>query len=547
MCGITALIGRNDQKLELTPTRVAKIAKCAKRGPEDTKCEKIRDSVIMGFHRLAINGFNDATAMQPLHLKECVLICNGEIYNWKKLYEDLGFEAKTGSDCEIIIHLYRKFGMDYTLRILDGVYAFVLMDKDTDEIIVGRDPYGVRPLFISFPEEGPLACIIASEMKTIVEFPETQGHINQVEPGTFLQIDLSTGDGMSFMHSSGGSFVNDEIRTETQACQLVRDALTTAVNKRAENTDREVACLLSGGLDSSLIAALLAKRYGAENLHTWSVGLRGSEDLRYAKIVAKHIGSQHHNIELSEEEFLKAIEEVIYAIESYDTTTVRASVGNWLVAKYIKEMSNAKVILNGDGSDEVCGGYLYFNYAPDEYAFDQECRRLLNDIHYFDVLRSDRSVSYHGLEARTPFLDRNFVRTYHSIPPALRCHSKNEKCEKYLLRKAFDGLDLLPKEILWRRKEAFSDGVSSKQRSWFKIIQIHALQKIKDLGYREKDGAKAEGIYYRAVFERYFKGNADIVPYQWMPRFVEAKDASARTLDVYWKQAEKSEACATSE
>ena len=534
MCGIIVLIGDDDGVLDAQSTRT-KMAAGHRRGPEQSDYSKVHDNIVMGFHRLAINGFEDDTAMQPLELDQCVLVCNGEIYNWKELYAAVGITPKTGSDCEVILHLYRKFGIEYTLQLIEGVYAFVLLDKSSGALFIARDTFGVRPLFISYPADGSLRCIIASEMKSIVEFPSTAGCIAQLEPGTFLSIDCKSGDGMSTVHSAANSVVNKAIGTEGEACETIRKALIDSIGKRATNTDRPIACLLSGGLDSSLVSALVAKEYGADKLHTWSIGLKGSEDLRYAKLVADHIGSQHHSIELSESEFLGAIDEVIFAIESYDTTTVRASVGNWLVSKYIKEQSDAKVIFNGDGSDEVCGGYLYFHCAPNEYEFDKECRRLLRDIHLFDVLRSDRSISYHGLEARTPFLDRNFVQTYLSIPPALRFHGKEGNCEKYLLRKAFADSDLLPNKVLWRTKEAFSDGVSKVSRSWFTIIQEYALEKIKDMGFAESNPAKAEEVYYRAVFERYFNGNAGVIPYKWMPRFVEASDASARTLAIYEK------------
>ena len=242
---------------------------------------------------------------------------------------------------------------------------------------------------------------------------------------------------------------------------MINESLSEAVRKRVNNTDREIACLLSGGLDSSLITALVKKMCPNKQLTTWSIGLKGSEDLKYARMVADHLGTVHNEIVVSEYDFLNCIESVIQAIESYDTTTVRASVGNWLISKYIKENSDCKVVFNGDGSDEVCGGYMYFHCAPDSIEFDKECKKLLKEIHFFDVLRSDRSISSHGLEARTPFLDANFVSTYLSIPANIRNHSENKCCEKYLLRRAFDN-GLLPKEVLWRTKEAFSDGVSSQ-------------------------------------------------------------------------------------
>ena len=229
--------------------------------------------------------------------------------------------------------------------------------------------------------------------------------------------------------------------------------------------------------------------------------------------------------------FLDAIPEVIYTIESYDTTTVRASVGNWLISKYIRENSDAKVVFNGDGSDEVTGGYMYFHLAENALEFDHECKRLLKDICYFDVLRSDRSISSHGLEARTPFLDKNFVQMYLSIPAETRfLEMKRTKIEKYLLREAFDKTNLLPDNVLWRTKEAFSDGVSTQKESWFETIQNFAKEKYKDMNI---DGPTAEKYWYRELFNQYYPNCKNVIPYMWMPKFVDATDASARTLDIY--------------
>ena len=326
--------------------------------------------------------------------------------------------------------------------------------------------------------------------------------------------------------------------------------LENAVIKRVANTEREIACLLSGGLDSSLICGLVNKHHKGK-LHTWSIGFEGSDDLKYAQIVADHIGSIHHPITVSEKEFLDNIPNVIKAIESYDTTTVRASVGNWLICKYIKEQSDSKVIFNGDGSDEVMGGYLYFHAAPNCLSFDKECRKLLSNIHFFDVLRSDRSISSHGLEARTPFLDRQFVQYYLSIDPQLRHHKGVNKPEKYLIREAVNmcSPNLLPKEVLWRTKEAFSDGVSSQKKPWFETIQDYVktdiFSHLKD--YEEDEIIKnfnpyfynppqtLEQLYYRDLFKENFTNvqSDKCIPYFWMPNFVEATDASARTLNIY--------------
>jgi len=288
--------------------------------------------------------------------------------------------------------------------------------------------------------------------------------------------------------------------------------------------DTNLACLLSGGLDSSLISAMVAKFVPKGQLQTYSIGMTGGTDLYYAKMVSNHICSNHTEIVLTEFEFFDAIKEVIYNIESYDTTTVRASVGNYLVSKYIKNNSDAKVIFNGDGSDELTGGYMYFHNCPSNIEFDHECKRLLSDIQYFDVLRSDRSISCHGLEARTPFLDRSFVHQYLSLPIEYRNFNNSQQIEKWLLRKSIEIMDnnLLPKEVLWRNKEAFSDGVSSQNRSWFEIIQ----EKLDDIYTDEKFEEKKnlftfntpqtkEQLYYREIFESFYQGKENVIPYFW--------------------------------
>ena len=236
-----------------------------------------------------------------------------------------------------------------------------------------------------------------------------------------------------------------------------------------------------------------------------------------------------------------AIPEIIAKIESYDTTTVRASVGNYLISKYIKNNSEAKVIFNGDGSDEVTGGYMYFHAAPDEFSFDAECRRLLQDIYTFDVLRSDKSISSNGLEPRTPFLDRNFVQFYMSLPASMRCHNKKRDCEKYLLRKAFHNKGVIPESVLWRTKEAFSDGVSGDRKSWYQIIDDKIIERFGskyDITTRNSDGiinppTTREQKYYRDIFDNLYPNLASVVPYFWMPKFIEAHDSSARTLSIY--------------
>ena len=267
--------------------------------------------------------------------------------------------------------------------------------------------------------------------------------------------------------------------------------------------------------------------------------------------MADYLGTNHTEVIITEEEMIQAIPEVIYAIESYDTTTVRASIGNYLLGKYIEKHSEAKVIFNGDGSDELCGGYLYMNKAPNGIEYDIEIRRLLKDIHKYDVLRSDKCISSHGLEPRTPFLDKNFVNFYLSIPSSLRMHTKMDKCEKYLLRYSFsflyfsvDGKQILPDIVLWRKKEAFSDGVTNQKRSLYNIIDDFTknivLKKENEESYSHNPPKTNEQNYYRQLFDDYYPNLATIVPYFWMPKFVEATDPSARTLDFYNERVSRS-------
>ena len=324
-----------------------------------------------------------------------------------------------------------------------------------------------------------------------------------------------------------------------EICSNVNRLLTEAVDKRLMS-DRPIGCLLSGGLDSSLIAALVARNYQPGTLETFSIGIKGSTDLYYAKMVADHIQTKHHHIELTEQDFLDAIEEVIYNIESYDTTSVRASVGNYLVSKYIKENTECIVIYNGDGSDEVCGSYLYLKNAPNDQEFHDECTKLLKEIHCFDVLRSDRCVSENGLEPRTPFLDKSFVNYYMSINPSLR--TSKDRMEKFILRESFNGTGLLPDEVLWRQKEAFSDGVSGKEKSWYEIIQEMVDQKISDEEFKQFQETHLhntpqlkESMYYRQIFEKYYGDkHSNIIPHFWMPKWNgNIVDPSARVLSVY--------------
>jgi asparagine synthase (glutamine-hydrolysing) len=561
MCGIFALLNTDNTNNQNQLVIKEQFNKGKRRGPEFSKLDFNYLKSIIGFHRLAINGLN-SESNQPIVFNNIVLICNGEIYNYKQLYTIMNITPTTDSDCEVIIHLFLKYGIEQTLLILDGVFSFILFDfrinNDIENFVyIARDPFGVRPLYKLYNSKDHYGLFpmygFASELKCLEYFYNNNTHhyrLEQFEPGTYSLFKFGSNIKSmwkpiienkhyfipSFPYSKlvmDISGVKEEIFINTSKY------LNASVIKRCKTTERPVACLLSGGLDSSLIAALVANYFNKKGIQieTYSIGLENSEDIKYAKIVAEYIGSKHTEIIVTEKEMYEAIPEVIYALESYDTTTVRASIGNYLIGKYISLNSEAKVIFNGDGSDELFGGYLYMNKCPDDIEFDKESRRLLKDIYLFDVLRSDKSISSNGLEPRTPFLDKTFVNYILSIPAFFRNHNNFKECEKYILRNSFsekyfcnnNGQKILPDEILWRKKEAFSDGVSSKGRSLYTILQEKIAIETNSL----QANIETEKYYYKSIFEKAFPNCDHIVPYFWMPKYTNATDPSARTLDLY--------------
>ena len=583
MCGIFALLNSylDDEMESMTKEQ---FYKCKGRGPEYSSFNTYH-KLILGFHRLAINGLND-DSNQPIIYNNITLICNGEIYNYEKLYKYMNVIPITNSDCEVIIHLYLKYGIEQTLTMLDGVFAFILYDNritkenTSNKVYVARDPIGVRPLYYMRPlndrhifshdsdtenenqnNNEPLYGF-ASEMKCLETYYNDTTQTNKkytlthFEPGTYSMFKL-TEQGLdvwypimknksyympTFPHEHFLNFTKQQQLDKLKEDYYIHIAkyLKLAVDKRCVTSERPIACLLSGGLDSSLIAALVAdyfKKNKQQQIETYSIGLENSEDIKYARIVAQYIGSKHNEVIVSERQMFDIIPELIQTIESYDTTTVRASIGNYLIGKYIAANSDAKVIFNGDGSDELLGGYLYMNKCPDDIEFDKEVRRLLKDIHLFDVLRSDKCISSNGLVPRTPFLDRNFVNYVLSIPPYFRNHNNFNEPEKYLLRRSFDKeyfqnsqkQQILPDKILWRKKEAFSDGVSSQEKSLFLILQEMIALKYSE----ETPNIELEKKYYKSLFDKHFPNCEHIIPYFWMPKYTEANDPSARSLDVY--------------
>tara|TARA_B110000967_G_C18893127_1_gene568721 strand:- start:1236 stop:2867 length:1632 start_codon:yes stop_codon:yes gene_type:complete len=543
MCGIVGacMVGRDwRQNVPIARQIVERAFNVSNaRGPEHSALKEYNDGAcFLGMHRLAINGLENSSN-QPIEYENLATVCNGEIYNHATLIRGWGDRQWTNSDCESILHVLRNTNPKIGLSTLDGVFALCMHDNQDKSFLVARDTFGVRPLFWG-------VVMIAPECQLIV-FSSELKHLTQCDPGSVMQFRPGTFTKYEFIEDRGYQlYDSDTFRSLPPCCMTdtapalaltqatVRNALEDAVWKRVQNTERELAVALSGGLDSTIIAAIAARCIAPRRLRTFSIGLEGSPDLAYAAIAAKHINAEHTEILCTESDFVNAVPEVIRAIESYDTTTVRASVGNYLLAKYISKNTDCKVVLNGDGADEVAGGYIYFRAAPSSSEFDAECRRLLTNIHYFDVLRSDRCMAAFGLEARTAFLDPAFVSAYFMIPVEERM-PRHGTIEKALLRSAFQ--DIIPAEIVSRKKEAFSDGVSSYRRSWYTIINenlnaIGAIETGCSLLQYNTPTTREMGIY-RSIFREAYPGCDHVIPYFWMPRWVNARDSSARTLEIY--------------
>ena len=586
----------------------ANFAKMAHRGPDNSRFQRhaahnVRS--VFGFHRLAINGLT-ADGNQPFEAAHCKLICNGEIYNFRELIvrHDMEQTCAGNSDCEVIIHLYKRLGMEAMLNELDGVFAMVLYDGSTNRTYVARDPMGVRSLFIGTEDMGMgmgmggmgtgIDFSVASEMKSLSHC--APGRVAQFPAGCYYEYDNATTRGNYFAYykhvsvdmvdivnvrtqtkyrtrgrssidndtgsgsgSGSGSGGTDDRKQPFSAAKL-RNLLIDAVKKRLMS-DRPIGALLSGGLDSSLVTAIICKHdarfaNSPKQLNTYSIGLRGSVDLLWAKRVADFLGTTHHEVCLDEAAFLDAIEATIAQIESYDTTTVRASVGNYLVSKYISNTTDDVVIYCGDMSDEIFGSYRGFINAgtADDFAIENE--RIVQDVRFFDLLRSDKSISGCGLEARVPFADKALVEYVMSINPRHKRFNDGDYIEKAALRAAFDVLApenaYLPHDALWRRKEAFSDGVSAQPhphllggsadsavvtRTWIDMIREHVAAKISDVEYlnarnnfRHNTPYDKESYYYRKLFEKHYPGRETVIPYFWRQPFCTELDPSARLL-----------------
>ena len=435
MCGILAIYFRSQPEQIEEILRAFKIL--SNRGP-DSGSLTITDTDILGFRRLAIMD-QSVKGSQPFYTDKTKLICNGEIFNHKDLEKKYDIQCHSRSDCECIIHLFEKIGFEETLLNLNGDYAISLSTEDM--VYFARDPIGVRPLFYGYTEDGEFA--IASYAKALTEFCDD---VTQLTPG-WGTYDRKSGKLTLHRHNHEPSVVK---YTVPGLEEIVRTTLFNAVDQRLMS-DRPMGCLLSGGLDSSLLTSIMCKLIGPENVRTYSIGMVGSQDLYHAKIVADYLGTQHTEVLFTPEEGFAAIPAVIRDLESYDITTIRASVGMWLLAKYISENSDDVVLISGEGADELFCGYLYFHSAPSPRELCNESLRLVQNLYLYDALRADRCISSHGLELRVPFLDKEMV----SLCLSLSGHLKEPKngLEKDLLRSAFSGISWLPEDVLRRRKD----------------------------------------------------------------------------------------------
>lgn len=513
MCGIAAIFKIKEQTQELRKKALEMAKKIRHRGP-DWSGIYCGGSAILAHERLSI--VDPQSGGQPLYSpdKKQILAVNGEIYNHREIRERFKgrYEFQTGSDCEVILALYREKGTDF-LEDLSGIFAFALYDEEKDDFLIARDPIGVIPLYIGRDKEGKIYC--ASELKALEGFcdsyePFLPGHCYIGSEGVMKR--WYTRDWMKYDESLPETVSSETYQQEVTA---VHDALEDAVRCQLMS-DVPYGVLLSGGLDSSVISAI-AKQFAAKRietdgqkdawwpqLHSFAVGLEGSPDLAKAREVADFIGTVHHEIHYTIQEGLDAIRDVIYYIETYDVTTVRASTPMYLLARVIKSMG-IKMVLSGEGADEVFGGYLYFHKAPDARAFHEETVRKLSKLYLYDCLRANKSLSAWGVEGRVPFLDKEFLDVAMRIHPASKmCPGKT--IEKKVVREAF--AHLLPESVAWRQKEQFSDGVGYSWIDTLKQITSEAVSDEQMAHAAERfpihTPMNKEEYYYRSIFEEYF-------------------------------------------
>ena len=511
MCGIVSILNVKEQTQELRQKALRMSQKIRHRGP-DWSGIYCGGSAILAHERLSI--VDPESGGQPLYSpdRKQVLAVNGEIYNHQEIRKAYAgrYDFQTGSDCEVILALYRDKGINF-LEDLNGIFAFVLYDEEKNEFLIARDPIGVIPLYIGYDADGTV--YVASELKAL------EGQCERYEPflpGHYL---WSKKAGFLTKYYQRDWMQYETVKDNEASVSAIHDALEAAVCRQLMS-DVPYGVLLSGGLDSSVISAI-AEKYSEmriednsrtkaywPRLHSFAVGLKGAPDLAKAKLVADHIGTVHHEINYTIQEGLDALRDVIYFIETYDVTTVRASTPMYLLARVIKSMG-IKMVLSGEGADEIFGGYLYFHKAPSAQAFHEETVRKLSKLHLYDCLRANKSLSAWGVEGRVPFLDKEFLDVaMRTNPEAKMC--PGQMAEKRIVREAF--ADMLPAEVAWRQKEQFSDGVGYSWIDTLKAItaeavtdeqMAHAVERFPINPPKNK-----EEYYYRSIFAEHFPSDS---------------------------------------
>lgn len=556
MCGIVCAFDLKKSAQELRPQLLEMSKRIRHRGP-DWSGIYCGDKAILAHERLAI--VDPQSGQQPLYSKDgkLVLAVNGEIYNHQSIRDRQAgsYEFLTKSDCEVILSLYREKGINF-IEDLNGIFAFALYDIENDVYLIARDHEGIIPLYMGWDHNGTF--YVASEMKALEGFCET---IKSFPPGQYFY----SKDGELKTWYKRDWMGYDAVKDNTSNIDELRSALESAV-KRQLMTDVPYGVLLSGGLDSSIVSAI-AKKFASQRvesgdklgawwpqLHSFAVGLKGAPDLLAAKKVADHIGTVHHEINFTVQEGLDAVRDVIYHIETYDVTTVRASTPMYLLARVIKSMG-IKMVLSGEGADEIFGGYLYFHKAPNAEELHKETVRKLSKLHMYDCLRANKSLSAWGVEGRVPFLDKEFMDVAMRLNPKDKLSGTVGRIEKWILRKAFE--DYLPEEVAWRQKEQFSDGVGY---SWIDTLKELTSQQVTDEQMSHaaerfpiNPPMTKEEYYYRSIFEEHFPSQtaAQTVPseksvacstaiaLEWDEAFKNMNDPSGRAVKSVHNQAYK--------
>ena len=528
MCGLIAYSG---DALKFSDFEI-KFNQLRHRGPDDTEILSINGGdATFGFHRLAIM---DPTQKGHQPFKDesnsNVIMCNGEVYNYehlKSIYEK-SYQFKSHSDCEVLVPMYKELGIGRLCQQLDAEFALVVWDQEKKRLLAGRDPIGIRPLFFGYTDENKI--MFGSEMKVLTPFCKK---VEAFPPGHFY-------DGEKFEKYADLTTITKFSEKPIEShLKDIREKLIEGVRKRLV-ADVPVGFLLSGGLDSSLVCAI-ATQILKKPITTFSVGLDHNPiDIHYARTVADFIKSDHNEVYFNKEDTLGVLDKLIWYLETWDITTIRASIGMYLVCKYIREHTNIKVVLTGEISDELFG-YKYTDFAPSPADFQKEAKKRVDELYMYDVLRADRSIASNSLEARVPFGDLEFVKTVMQIPAEHKMNTTG--MGKFILRKAFDGMNILPESILWREKAAFSDAVGHSM--------VDYLKEYAEGKYTEQDVNNArekyphgtpftkESLLYRDIFEKHFKGQSHTIKDFWMPNKEWANcnvaDPSARVLPNYGK------------